>query len=102
MLGWTESWVHDISIAIMNIFWKNADVATPTDIFYNCSVQVINGKMTVKANYDGSTIAEETITGWAKSGNARLYWVTLENGEIWDVVKLKCNCLEPEKSGRIW
>jgi hypothetical protein len=86
---------------VLNLFWENADVMTPNDMYLSVSFRVMSNKASIFIDRN-TKLEEAEILKWSKSDTPRTWRAETATGEIWEVVKLRCKCLDPAKSGRIW
>ena len=94
-LSWDEG-----QLKPRDVNWRNADVLTPNDLFLSVAFTIRNGEASVFQGRE--LILTGQTDGWERAPTGGAWIIQMENGEQWEVVKLKCKCTDPKKSGRIW
>lgn len=88
-------------MTVRALSWPNCDVMTPNDLYLSVGFRVLGGTMTIFQNRNLAVKSAE-IVEWEKNPDERGWLATSDSGEVWKVVKLKCHCNDPARSGRIW
>lgn len=95
LLSWTDG-----ELKPRDVSWNHTDIMTPDDLFLGVGFSIRNGEAHVIQRKEH--VVSAPVDGWKRGGSPRLYIVTMADGTEWEVVKLKCKCSDPEKSGRLW
>jgi hypothetical protein len=75
---------------LRNVNWRKTDVITPTGLHLSRSFLLLNGKGQV-VGPKNVVEAEAVFISLEHQGN-RIYRATTTTGDVWEVIKLKCNC----------
>ena len=73
-----------------NVNWRKTDVITPSGLFMSRSFLLLNGRGQVLGPKN-VVEAQAQFTSMEHSGS-RIYKLTTVEGDVWEVIKLNCNC----------
>lgn len=92
---------YNWAMTVRALSWPNCDVMTPDELYLSVGFRVLGGEMVIFQNRN-LAVERAKIVGWEKDPDSRAWLATSDSGGVWKVVKLKCECTDPLKSGRIW